>query len=717
VTAKRRLPTASEAAEADDPDRAWVNGRRRFTADIAADTSDLLHVAFVLSTEPHARLLDIDKDAALALPGVVAVLTGADIGLRLFGRSLRDYPVLAVDRVLFAGQRVAAVAAEDPETAHRAARMVDVSYAPLPPLYDLDDVFGEHDVELHPRSKEYEGATDDHPFGNLQGADVLVDGDVDAAFAECDHVREDTFSFDRVHSAPLEPHACVVDARGQRVSVWSSSKVPNRLRADLARLADRAIADIEVRPTNIGGDFGSKAAPYLEVVCLLLSEHTQRPVAARMTYAEMLGTTAVRHPGRLRLRTGLRQGHIHAHEAEAILDGGAFAGIKPRATRVVSILGHAYANYEVGVRDERAMAVYSNNPPGGHVRSPGEFQSVFAGESQVDLVARTCGEDPITFRLRRTTVPEVRAILEELRAGVEPWRGGAGSDVGVGVATFGCQAGDGQSVVAARATSSGVVVRVGVPDQGSGMYATFRLLAAEALGIPLEAVRVEAIGADETLTDAGAGSSRVTAVVGNACIDACSKLLDELGPPDPDGGGGYWPAARLERLGLTEVSVEGLGRHRRGEDAAVKPTYGGLALRVTVDRMTGRFTILQALLVVAPGRIANPVGFRGQLEGGFVYGLSQTVLERLVVEQGQVVTASLGDYKLACIGDVPPLEIRHVQVGADTGELRAVGELANIGVAPALANAIDDAVGVRIRALPITSEAVWQALRSTGEEG
>jgi len=694
-----------------------VSGRRRFAADIAADTSELLHVAFVLSTEPHARLLDVDADAALALPGVVAVMTGADIGLRLFGRSLRDYPVLAVDRVLFAGQRVAAVAAEDPETAHRAARMVDVSYEPLSPLYDLEDVFGEHDVELHPGAQGYEGATDDHPFGNLQGADVVVDGDVDAAFAECDHVREDTFVFDRVHSAPLEPHACVVDARGEHVSVWSSNKVPNRLRADLALLADRAVGDIHVHPTNIGGDFGSKAAPYLEVVCLLLSERTQRPVAARMTYTEMLGTTAVRHPGRLRLRTGLRQGRIHAHEAEAILDGGAFAAIKPRATRVVSILGHAYANYEVCVRDERAMTVYSNNPPGGHVRSPGEFQSVFAGESQVDLLARTCGEDPIAFRLRRTTVPEVRGILEELRAGVQPW-GGDGPDVGVGVATFGCRAGNGESVVAARATSSGVVLRVGVPDQGSGMYATFRLLAAQALEIPREAVHVEAIGADETLTDAGAGSSRVTAVVGSACIDACSRLLEELGPPDPDEGGGYWPAARLERMGTPEVSVEGVGRNRRGEAAAVKPTYGGLALQVTVDRMTGQFVIRRAMLVVAPGRIANPVGFRGQLEGGFVYGLSQAVLERLVVEQGQLVTASLGDYKLACIGDVPPLEIRHVRVGAETeGELRAVGELANIGVAPALANAIDDAVGVRIRTLPITGEDVWQALRSVGQEG
>lgn len=702
-------PAAAAVARVDG-NRARVSGEARFTSDIPGE--GVLHAAFVLSPEPHARLLGVDTSEAVAVPGVEAVITGADIGLRLFGRSLCDYPVLAVDRVLFAGQRVAAVAACDAQTAREAAELVMVEYEPLDALLSLEDVMSGPDIELHPDGASYRGANEDHHQGNLQGQEAAIDGDVDAAFSGCGEIHEHTFVWDRSHSAPIEPHSCLVDASGPRIKVWAANKVPNRLRAELAGLTGRPERDFVVHPANIGGDFGSKAAPYIEAACYFLSERTGRPVRSTLSYLELLTSTAARHPGYMRLRTGLREGRLHAHEAETVLDGGAFAAIKPRPSRVVSVLHHPLGPYEITTRDERVMAVYSNNLPGGHVRSPGEFQAVFAGESHIDIIARSRREDPVEFRLRHTRVPETRRILEELASIVGAWRSDGAQGSGIGVSVFNCAAGSGKSTVACEATRSGVTLFVGVPDQGSGMYPSFRRLAADILALPADAVGIEPVGADETLIDAGAGSSRVTAIVGNACIDACQRLLAEIGGPPTEAPGTYWIADRLAELDRSSCRTTAQRAVSRSEAETVRPSYGGLAVQVAVDTQTGAIELRQATHVVETGRIVNPVGFRGQLEGGFVYGLSQTLYEQLVVEDGQLVTASLGDYKIACAGDIPPLEIRHVHAGPEPDDqIRAVGELTNIGVAPAVANALDDAVGVRLLELPITAERVWHGLR------
>jgi aerobic carbon-monoxide dehydrogenase large subunit len=695
-------------------DLSRVDGRTVFTADVPS--REALHAAFLLSTAPHARIVRIDASEARALPGVVAVLTGADIGERRFGRAVRDYPVLATDRVLFAGQRVAAVAAVDETIARAAAELIAVDYEPMEALLGIDDVVTGPDVDLHPDADDYYVRVGDAPpGGNLQGGERHVDGDVERAFAGCDDVYEDRYEWSRTHAAPLETHGCLVVAGHPRSYVYSSHKEPFGLRRDLAAMTNRDEDDFVVLPSTIGGDFGAKGSPFVEGACYFLSLATGRPVRTSMSYLEELTSTAVRHPGYVRLRTGLSDGTIRAHEAESVLDGGAFVGLKPRPSRTVPFVGLPLGPYRVDVRDERSIALYSNNIPAGHVRSPGEFKAVFAGESHVDVIARDRGEDPIAFRLAQATAPQATRILTILREYDRAWRGDAEATSGIGVAIFDRAAGPGHTRVACVADPSGVTLRLSVPDQGAGMYDTFRGLVAARLGVGRAFVAVEPTGTSLALRDQGAGASRVTTVVGQACTQACDALLARLeGQPDDRDPDGYWIAPRLQALGIPSVEAVGEARVTARGPAA----YGGLAVQVSVDTETGTLRTVRAALVVDGGDVLNPVGYTGQLEGGFVYGLSQTLFEDLIVEDGQTVTASLGDYKLACMGDVPPLEVQLLPSERQDGtDVRAVGELGNIGVPAAVANAIHDAVGVRIRSLPITAEKIWQALRSEADPG
>lgn len=418
----------------------------------------------------------------------------------------------------------------------------------------------------------------------------------------------------------------------------------------------------------------------------------------------------------MRLRTGLRDGVLLTHESETVFDGGAFAALKPQPVTIVSAVGIPSHPYLAPHRSESAVAAYTNNLPGAQVRSPGEFQATFAGESHIDMIARVRGEDPLEFRLRCARRPEARKVLGGLVEPVSKWRAQQDGTTGIGVAVFHRGSGPGDTTVACRATAAGVELTVSTPDQGAGSYTVFQRLAARTLEVEPDRVLVRAGGTDLALTDAGAGASRVTAIAGRACIEACKSLLDEIGGLGSGSSGGYWIADRLGRLGREVVSVSGRWQVARGE-SRTPPTHGAMAIELDVDTETGVIRLHRCLLVVDAGLVVNEVGHRGQLEGGFVYGIGQTLYEDLIIEDGQVVTASLGDYKLASASDVPPLEIRLLPPSEDEDEmeaLRPVGELGNLGVAPAVANAIDDAVGVRVTELPITAERVWSKLRGRG---
>jgi CO/xanthine dehydrogenase Mo-binding subunit len=406
-----------------------------------------------------------------------------------------------------------------------------------------------------------------------------------------------------------------------------------------------------------------------------------------------------------------------AHDTDVVLDGGAYAALKAHPLAVVPAIRAPVELYDVPNVDERCRCLYTNSLPGAHVRSPGEFQAAFAGESHVDVIARASGRDPIQFRLDNTGNPTLRRILDELRTKVDTWRGEARPGTGIGMALCFRDAGPGASTATCRVRADGTVeITVAVPDQGAGSYTVFRRLAADALGVADERVMIRAAGTDQGIPDSGAGASRVTNVGGRATVQACNAVVEALGgpPSEQERAGAEWIGDRLRALGRDEV--EATGTWSMGwpppPDADIR-SYAGVAMEVSVDTDTGEFDIHRAFIVADTGVVVHAVAHRGQLEGGFVYGLSQATLEELVVEQGQVVTASLGDYRILSSADVPPLEVLVLEPDGDAfSGMRSVGELTNVGAAPALANAIHDAVGVRIRELPITPERIRGALRA-----
>ena len=688
-----------------------VQGSAEFVADVMAP--DALHAAFTLSAEAHARIVRIDTGPALELPGVVAVLTGADIGEVLVGRIIQDYPVLATDRVLFAGQRVAAVAAVDAKTARRAAALVDVEYEPLPTIPDIETALATPDDVLHPRYFDYVGALPHRPGPNTQGIWTLSSGSPEA-IEECEPIFDDSFTVSHSHPAPLEPHGCLVSA-GEVIEIWAAHKEPYSLRNEVARISGRPIEDVRIHLVHIGGDFGAKGFGYVEYACYFLSVATGRPVRTHLTYAEVLTSTHTRHPATIRLRTGLKSGRFHAHHADVLLDGGAFGAPKAAPMLVVPTVGYPLGSYALEHRHDSSISVYTNNVPGGHVRAPGEVQALFAGESHVDMIANRLGVDPLELRYENALNDTVRELLDEMRPVVERWRAERAPSTGVGIALCYRNAGGGTTTVRLRAERGrGIELQVTVPDTGAGAYPTLRRIVAAALSISFDQVRIVTTTAESGLEDDGAGASRVTAVVGGAARNACDALLRELGldaPPVAAGEG--WLDAALAPREPSWVEVTATHTVDYGSMTSTeRRSYAGIAVEVHVDVETGKVTPLRGLIVADTGAVLNPVGHLGQLEGGFVYGLSQTLIEDLTVEDGRVTTASLGDYRLATAGDIPPLDVRVLPPRAEdqAGRIRSVGELTNTGVAPAVANAIHDAVGVRLTHLPITAESVLTAL-------
>lgn len=666
----------------------------------------MLHAAFVTSPHPHATIRAIDTAAALATPGVHAVLTGNDIGPVRFGVASRDYPLLAIDRVLFVGQRVAAVAADDLASARRAAALVEVTYEPLPTIYDPLSAAASGAPVLHP----------DH-LGNVQG--VHEEGDrteVLDQLAACDEVFDHTFSWGRTHSAPLETHVCVVAAGPAGVDVHSANKMPYRLRRDLAEFAGIDEDDVRIHPIRIGGDFGAKGSSLIEGVAYFLSVATGRPVRIALSYAEMLTSTHARHPGSVRLRTGIRDDRLHVHAADGVLDGGAFAAFKGSASRLPRFIGVPMHLYEVGHRHERSTGYYTNNLPAGPVRAPGHFQASFAGESHIDMIARAIGADPLEFRIAHARSDRARRVLEELRTRMAAWGGKLTTGRGIGVAAFYREAGHGRSTVRCSVTPAAVTVEVGVPDQGGGTYRAMCTLVSMLLEVSPDMVRVKYRGAVPDLVDSGSAGSKVTVTVGAACADACHQVLERLGPPDVVDDR-YWIGPRLAALQESSLDVIGDSDAPGSGAGDREPGVGALGVEVAVDLDTGHVAVQRATVVVDAGLVLNARGYLGQLEGGFVYGLGQTLVEHMEVIAGRVLTDSLRTYTLPNASATPPLQIvlleGDARPDASAGVIRPVGELVNVGVPGAVVNAVHDAVGVRVTELPVRPECVWRGLHTS----
>jgi CO/xanthine dehydrogenase Mo-binding subunit len=694
-----------------------VSGQAKYTADFTRP--GMLWAAFVPGTLPHARIVRIDTRAAREMPGVHAVLTGADIGEKFLGRRMFDWPVLAYEKVRFVGEYVAAVAAETPEIAAAAAAAVEVVYEELEPQYDPRIAVQADAPIMHPDRERFpflppKPVAVPHP--NMQGYHDVRKGDVNAAFARAERVFEHTFTTPRYHAGYIEPHATMVwIGADEVVHVIATHKGPWALRDALALCTGRPKEQIVIEPSFIGGEFGAKGIAIELFPTYFLAAATGRPVKYVRTYLDDLRSTTVRHASYVTVKTGVtRDGSLVALEVRALYDGGAYGAGKV----IPTILPGAVPKLPYRVDDVRIerIAAYTNTIPGGFVRAPGDFQILFALESHLDMVARELGIDPLELRLRNAirdgdsdvegilvADPHVREVLLRLRE-LTRWDEPLPPGRGRGVALVARHIGGGTASVALTALPSGdVQADVGTVEPGVGSLTVVQRVVAGELGIEPERVRVTRGATDVAPFDPGIGGSRTTHIVGQASLDAARKLREALALPH-DG----------------PVRVVGQytgGEHKPGEADFLN--FCGYGVTVTVDADAGTPTVDDVAFVAEVGTVINPIAHRGQLDGGFLMGLGHALTEELVVEDGRIVNLSLGEYKLPTQLDMPPHRVELIRTPGGPGPhgARAAGEINVAGVAPAIANAVAAACGARIDALPITAEKIYMKMHSEVRAG
>jgi CO/xanthine dehydrogenase Mo-binding subunit len=724
---------------------AKVTGATHYTADVALPGT--LWGRALRSPLPHARIVRIETSRAQQVPGVHVVLTGADVrGIR-YGRRLFDVPVLAEDRVRFAGERVAAVAAQDRDAADEALALIDVEYEELPAVFDPLAALEEDAPILHPEVNSYIGLPKplDKP-SNAFARDTWSKGNIDEGFAQADLIIENTFTVPRQHQAYLEPHSCLVWLDDQeRVQVWASSKVPYLVKEQLAVALRIPKERIRLNPVAIGGDYGGKGSPMDIPLAYFLAVRTGRPVRVVMDYVEELTAGNPRHAAIIQLKTGVkRDGTMAAHQARVVFDSGAYGGFKPVPTVNLGGAAKAGGPYKIPHVHIEGMQVYTNTIPGGFMRAPGEPQAVFAIESHIDCIARQLGRDPLDFRLQNllevgaetptgARYQSIRA-KETLEAAVAAagYHTPKAPNVGRGIAMGERPPAGGESHAAVTLHPDGsVLVHTSIFEPGTGTYTILRQIVAEELQVPIQSIQVQVWDTDGVPFDTGVGGSRVTRVAGGAAYQAardasremCMAAAELLAWPEEaltlrgadvirqDTGDSHPWAALLQRRGEPVVG--------RGSVQDMHPSpvtsFTAQVAEVAVDPETGAVQLLRFTTAHDVGQILNPMDHQGQIEGAVMQGIGYALSEELAVDEGRVTSVSFGDYKIPNMQDIPALHtvILASESGPGPYHAKGIGENPIGPVAPAIANAVADAVGVRIKDLPITAEKVYRALVET----
>jgi CO/xanthine dehydrogenase Mo-binding subunit len=723
----------------DGPEK--VSGQAIYATDVILP--DMLWGKVLRSPIPCGRIKRIDISKAAALPGVRAVATGDDARGLLIGRKIYDMPILADGIVRFVGEKVAAVAADSEAIAETAVELIEVEYEELEPLLDPVEASKPASTLLHPNVQSYRGLL--HKIG--APGNIFVDmtwkkGDVEAAFHESDILIENTFTTQPVHQAYIEPHACVVQAnKAGGADVWACSKVPFALREQVATAFRKAAGDFVVKPCYIGGCFGGKG-DFMDVpVAYLLSLKSGRPVKMAMDYYEEFIAGNPRHAAIVNVKTGVRKdGRLLAHQLDFLFDSGAYAAFKPQ--------GYLYGPqesagpYKIPNVLINEKIVYTNKIPCGHMRAPGDPQGFFANESQMDLIARRFGMDPLAFRKMNLMhdgdlspighrVPHIKSdeiIDKAVQTSGYRKPKGKHAGRGIAIAQWLPLGGEARAVVTIDENGS-VTVATGMVDQGAGTYTSMRQIAANELMIAVESVQFAILDTGKIAPDSGVGASRATRIFGNATqlaaaeargaiVDAAHKLwgIDDDLTLTGDGAVRAKTGRTISYAEIVKKSGGPIFGRGHFKDFAVGPE-AALCVQVAeveVDPETGQVRLAQLTTAHSTGRVINPLLHQGQIDGGAVMAMGYSLMEQLLIEQGRVVTTNFGESKIPSIRDIPMLKtvIQEFPVGNGPYGGMSIGEPPVIPTAAAIANAVHDAVGVRIYDLPITAEKVLRALRA-----
>lgn len=719
-----------------------VSGQAVYAVDVVLP--GMLWGKVLRSPIPFGRIKRIDVSRAMQLPGVKTVITGEDVtGLKI-GRRVYDMPILADGVVRFIGEKVAAVAAETEEIAEQALDLIEVEYEELEPVLDPVEAMSPAAPLIHPDVASYNGlpAKLDAP-SNVFIYISWKKGNVELGFQESDLIIENTFTTGKVHQAYIEPHSCVVKAHESGgAELWSCSKVPYGVRDQLATAVRIDPEKLVFHPVYIGGDFGGKGDFMDLPVCYFLSLKSSRPVKMVMDYDEEFIAGNPRHSSIIKIRTGVKKnGTLKAHHMEFIFDSGAYGAFKPNG--LLQGPRECPGPYKIPHALVEERMVYTNKIPCGHMRAPGDPQGVFANESQMDLVARRLGMDPAEFRRKNLMrdgdeLPTGGAIThikgeETLALALKEsgYHKPKPKNTGRGIAVTQWLPNGGEGAVTITIDEKGdIAIASAMLDQGAGTYTVLCEIVGEELQVPLDKIRAESLDTKTGRKDTGVGGSRATRVYGNAAYDAVIKAKEEIkkaaaerlgGSPDEiliaNGGVLHRGAERRMTYGElvkakgSPIRVEGYYNDRSKVHEA---SMCAQVAEVEVDRETGQVKLKKLLSAHHTGTILNPLMHQGQIDGGAVMGVGYALMEHLMIDGAKVVTANFGDYKIPTIQDIPELKtvVREAPTGPGPYHSMAIGETAIIPVAAAIANAVEDAVGVRIKSLPLTAEDVFEALKT-----
>jgi CO/xanthine dehydrogenase Mo-binding subunit len=740
--------------------RVKVTGKAQYVADLKL--IGMAYAKVLRSPYAHAKIVSIDKSRAEAHPGVYCVVTGNDLdGINpYFGHAVKDHPLLAIDKVRYAGEPVAAVVAVDERTAFEALEFIDVRYEELKAVFTPKEALDKDAPLLHDRKFEagalrgFEGEVTAGKGSNVCQTHRIQWGDVEKAFKEAAAVIEGDYYFPMTYAYAMEPYVAIADVTDQGVNIYSSAQHPFMVRHDLKSIFNLPVSKVRLMVPFVGGGYGSKSYTKVEPLAAACSWKAKRPVKVQLTVEEAMLTTRS-DDAYTWMRTAVdANGKIIARQAKIYMNTGAYAENSPLV--VEKSTNRCVGPYAIpNVLIENCSA-YTNTVPASSYRGFGCAQVTLPGESQIDELAAKIGKDPYEFRLANAAKPG-----EEFFPGMRPFDGTLKQDletaakaVGWGkplekghartVAVSGSDAGAYPlTSTAIRVHADGsVTIMTGSTELGQGSHTVLPQIAAEALGVPLENVNV--VSSDTAITpyDRSTGASRTTTLMGSAVLEASEEAIKQMVVMAADVlkvkvediqtvRGGVrcgevqlnWSQVISKFYALPDGEVIGRSYIRKAGKFAALPVFweaAATACEISVDEETGKITMEKLATVGDVGLAINPALAEGQDIGAATMGMGIGLFEELVYEDSQLMNGSILDYRLPRFSDLPKeVELHLVQNQDGVGPFGAKGggEASLNSMAANIANAVDRAVGVRIRQAPLTPERVWRALQQKKDKG
>jgi len=719
----------------------------------------MLYGKIFRSTISHGKIININTDAAQSYPGIVGVITGEDIKKIIpspyYGPAFLDQPILALDKVHFIGEPVAVVISHSPHIAEAACQLIEADYEELEAVYDEIEALTSSAI-VHDELKPSGTFPDLKHLVGRKNTNIALDfhlryGDSDDAFTKAKHVFEHAFTTQQGMHTPLEPMVSIAVPGDQSITLHSATQMPSFVRLEIARLLDWKENQVRVKSAHLGGGYGAKVYIKLEALVTAIALILNKPIKISLTMEEQFYTIC-KHATTFKIKSGLDEsGKIIARDCKVYWNGGAYADIGPRVAQKSGFT--AAGPYDIDHVSIDSFEIYTNRPPAGAIRGFGIPQLVWAYESHTDMLAHELKMDPLEFRtkniLKNGAKQATGTVIEHMETELvlntlaEKMDWGGTFDRGTGSIRKGRGIAIGFKASVSPTTSTAVMtihgdgsclLAMSTVDMGQGSDTAMAQIAAQTLGISTEKVKVIRPDTDVTPYDMGTLGSRSTFHMGNAVKLAAEDVLNKLqlmaDKAGLDKNLAHSPDVILQKTyGMQAGTVVGFGSYKpsyaptdlkTGASSNVTPFWmvGATGVEVDVDIETGHVKVNKMINVVDAGELVNPKIANTQISGAAVMQCGFTFSEEMLFDEGQLTNGSFADYKIQGIQDVNfPMENICVKSNHHGGPYGAkgIGESGTFGVSPAIANAIYDAVGVRITSLPITPEKVFQAIHMKNE--